>query len=247
MKIANRNATRNDPSDIFIDIIITHTITMRRSRNNDITAPISRARRKKGGADSSQSVYISIITCILIFMVVIVLSVISNNDINDNAFVFDDRDKLVEDSEPIKSSGGSKLQKDRSPAANQSNKSLRRIAVDEQYNEDHDEGLLIHTDLGTIRIYFTPQLSGQTSIDYIQDVATDLKKNKKMSCDRCNFYRAEPDLLLQGVLSQHNVINKVTLGPCPESSWKPSSPCPPHDPNCGCHGPIMTRGESLKF
>ena len=77
MKIANRNATRNDPSDIFIDIIITHTITMRRSRNNDITAPISRARRKKGGADSSQSVYISIITCILIFMVVIVLSVIS--------------------------------------------------------------------------------------------------------------------------------------------------------------------------
>lgn len=223
------------------------TPAMRKS-HKDITAPISRARRRKGSADSSQNVYIAIVTCILIFMVVIVLSVISNNNhISGNAFVFDHKDKIVEDREPIKSSGGSKLKRDRISSENQSNKSLRRIAADGEDDEGHKEGLLIRTDLGTIRIYFTPQLSGQTSIEYIQDVATDLKKSEKMSCDRCNFYRAEPDLLLQGVLSQHSVINKVTLGPCPDSSWKPSSRCPPHDPDCGCHGPIMTKGESLKI
>ena len=218
-------------------------------KHKDITAPISRARRRKGSADSSQNVYIAIVTCILIFMVVIVLSVISNNNhISGSAFVFDHKDKeVVEDREPIKSSGESKLKRDRISSENQSNKSLRRIAADGEDGEGHKEGLLIRTDLGTIRIYFTPQLSGQTSIEYIQDVATDLKKSEKISCDRCNFYRAEPDLLLQGVLSQHSVINKVTLGPCPDSSWKPSSRCPPHDPDCGCHGPIMTRGESLKI
>jgi cyclophilin family peptidyl-prolyl cis-trans isomerase len=65
-------------------------------------------------------------------------------------------------------------------------------------------------------------------------------------CERCKFYRAEPKLLLQGVIADSNarVSSKKTvlLGPCPDSEYKPKLQCPPHDPNCGCHGPIMTKG-----
>jgi len=32
------------------------------------------------------------------------------------------------------------------------------------------------------------------------------------------------------------------LGPCPDENYKPKLKCPSHDPNCGCHGPIMTKG-----
>jgi hypothetical protein len=132
------------------------------------------------------------------------------------------------------------------------NQSLRQTAAD-QSGHKHSEhgGILIHTELGTVRIYFTPQLSGATSIEYIQKVvqsssADEHKTNpgsSASSCDRCNFYRAEPDLLLQGVLSQHSVPSSgVLLGPCPLADWKPSTTCPSHDPDCGCHGPLMTRG-----
>lgn len=40
--------------------------------------------------------------------------------------------------------------------------------------------------------------------------------------DKCTFYRAEPDLLLQGAISQQSVSSKVTLGPCPVVDWKPT-------------------------
>ena len=122
-------------------------------------------------------------------------------------------------------------------------KSLRQTKTTIQ--DGGNEGILIHTDLGTIQIYFTPNLSGQTSVDYIQSVVADVETTEKNSCDRCNLYRAEPGLLLQGVLSHGNVKSKVTLGPCPLDDWKPTAPCPPHDPMCGCHGPIMTRGETF--
>ena len=55
------------------------------------------------------------------------------------------------------------------------------------------------------------------------------------------FYRAEKQLLLQGIISE-GPRNKVVLGPCPNPDYKPKSKCPSHDPNCGCHGPIMTKG-----
>lgn len=131
---------------------------------------------------------------------------------------------------------------------------LREGATDQiKYKHAVNSGVLIHTDLGTVRIYFTPQLSGATSIEYVQKVVLSLSADGRMtnpdsgskapSCDRCNFYRAEPDLLLQGVLSQHDVPSStVLLGTCPLADWKPTRPCPAHDPECGCHGPIMTRG-----
>ena len=58
------------------------------------------------------------------------------------------------------------------------------------------------------------------------------------------FYRAEKQLLLQGILSEWwaGRRNIVELGPCPIEHYKSKLKCPPHDPNCGCHGPIMTKG-----
>jgi len=123
------------------------------------------------------------------------------------------------------------------------------------------QGLLIHTHMGDIRIHFTPELAGESSIQYITDVvqAASAKQNNGMGsnaaetmngrritegfmCQKCKFYRAEKQLLLQGIISEGPRNNQVVLGPCPNPDYKPKSKCPAHDPNCGCHGPIMTKG-----
>lgn len=120
------------------------------------------------------------------------------------------------------------------------------------------KGLIIHTHLGDIRIHFTPELSGESSINYIKEVVqtASLKQNSGMAigdtangrrvtegykCSRCKFYRAEKQLLLQGVIAQVNVPKNAELGPCHLENYKPKNKCPDHDPNCGCHGPIMTK------
>lgn len=58
------------------------------------------------------------------------------------------------------------------------------------------------------------------------------------------FYRAEKQLLLQGIISEGAGAPrlKVELGPCPIENYQPKLKCPSHDPNCGCHGPVMTKG-----
>lgn len=113
--------------------------------------------------------------------------------------------------------------------------------------------LLIHTQLGDITIHFTPEYSGMSSIQYIIDVfhAASVAKTTDASvgaveCEQCQFYRAETSLLLQGIIAHHHhhhPFKTVNLGPCPLAANIPNTKgCPPHDPNCGCHGPIMTRG-----
>ncbi len=64
------------------------------------------------------------------------------------------------------------------------------------------------------------------------------------TCAECNFYRADSNLLLQGIIADPYTVptNVVTLGPCPTKNHVSKVQCPEHDPNCGCHGPIMTRG-----
>ena len=116
-------------------------------------------------------------------------------------------------------------------------------------NISNTQGLLIHTSHGTIRIYFTAELSGPNSIQYIIDVlsSSSCVKDKGCICERCKFYRAEPNLLLQGIIADNVRVNNV-LGPCPPTAdtannqHKQPINCPEHDPNCGCHGPIMTKG-----
>ena len=122
------------------------------------------------------------------------------------------------------------------------------------------KGLIIHTHLGDIRILFTPELSGESSINYIKEVVqtASSKQNSGMvtigetangrrvtegyKCSRCKFYRSEKQLLLQGVIAQVDVPKNTELGPCPLENFKPKNKCPDHDPNCGCHGPIMKKG-----
>lgn len=123
-------------------------------------------------------------------------------------------------------------------------------------NPSNTKGVLIRTNqIDNIRIIFRPDLAGPSSIQYIIDVVEAAETeaeasnngnnnhNYVTSCSRCNFYRAEKQLLLQGVIAQTTIPeNKVTLGPCPINNYSPKLACPPHDPNCGCHGPIMTKG-----
>jgi len=48
---------------------------------------------------------------------------------------------------------------------------------------------------------------------------------------------------LQGVIAEPSIPKgDVTLGPCPIDNYVPKNKCPDHDPNCGCHGPVMTKG-----
>lgn len=129
--------------------------------------------------------------------------------------------------------------------------------VDYKYSAS---ALLIHTHLGDITIHFTPEYSGMSSIQYIIDVfhaaastaktADDASSVGAVECEQCKFYRAETSLLLQGIIAHHSLSSivlsskTVSIGPCPITAKDiPNAKnCPPHDPNCGCHGPIMTRG-----
>lgn len=56
------------------------------------------------------------------------------------------------------------------------------------------------------------------------------------------LYRSE-SFLMQGRIACPALKTKVVKGSCPEGvAPDPSRQCPSHDPQCGCHGPIMTRG-----
>lgn len=105
--------------------------------------------------------------------------------------------------------------------------------------------LLVHfdeTSESTINIRLIPIVSGPTSRDFVTTMATYHGGGR--------FYRAENQFLLQGSIEPHpnyNDRNAVEKGPCPpgvnlEAEF-PDRPCFEHDPNCGCHGPIMKKGD----
>ena len=105
----------------------------------------------------------------------------------------------------------------------------------------------MRTSLGDVTIHFTPELSGESSIGYVADVIL-AAASSGGGCERCEFYRAEPNMLLQGVIAHRpsaasrDDVAVVRLGPCPIENYVPENECPKHDPDCGCHGPVMTRG-----
>lgn len=98
------------------------------------------------------------------------------------------------------------------------------------------ETLVVSTQHGDIRIVLRPDLS-QESIDYLHRIVAQTNGN----CPKCHFYRAEKPGILQGILADPNVPPNKVLGPCPDGEEPPKS-CFSHDPNCGCHGPVMTHG-----
>ena len=98
------------------------------------------------------------------------------------------------------------------------------------------KSMTFKTSEGDIRIKLRPDLS-LPSVQYIQKLLND-----PSPCSNCRFYRAEKPGILQGILKKKNVPPNTILGDCPEGLVGKKHDCPAHDPNCGCHGPIMTKG-----
>ena len=72
-----------------------------------------------------------------------------------------------------------------------------------------------------------------------------LKEAAAASCPG-ELYRSEHHFLIQGRIScghHGKTTTRVVKGDCPPGTAQdPHRKCPEHDPNCGCHGPIMKRG-----
>ena len=87
----------------------------------------------------------------------------------------------------------------------------------------------------TVRVLLRPDLSA-SSAAFMREAAA----------RRCGgrLYRAEAGLLLQGRISCTSPLKaRVAKGDCPPGVKRdPKRKCFAHDPNCGCHGPVMTKG-----
>lgn len=120
------------------------------------------------------------------------------------------------------------------------------IVVEEEVPERR---LVLTTPYGDVRVDFRPDLSPE-SVAYVRTLVTALHaRGRTTSCDRCTFHRAERNLLLQGVLTSDDIVDRNTVfGRCvpPDDGHHDNEAdqrkCPPHDPQCGCHGPVMTKG-----
>lgn len=125
------------------------------------------------------------------------------------------------------------------PPRDHSQKSLLRVPkVETQSNNDSLGGtLLIKTNVGTISIVLRPDWSSE-SCDYIHQLA------KTQKCSPCNLYRADKPGILQGIMKDERLTQLVKKGPCVHdpTNGDTAGECPPHDPHCACHGPVMTHG-----
>ena len=87
---------------------------------------------------------------------------------------------------------------------------------------------------GTLRITLRPDWSPE-SVDFIEQIIS-------TGCKRCKFYRAEKPGIFQGIMKAKTDIPLPALGPCPADFADVVNKCFSHDPNCACHGPLMSRG-----
>lgn len=92
-----------------------------------------------------------------------------------------------------------------------------------------DEG-----DLPPVQLALHPEWS-ESSAAFWREAA-------RVNC-KGTLYRNEGDTLLQGRLDCPLKV-PVSKGACPVGvAVDPNRRCPAHDPQCGCHGPIMQRGD----
>lgn len=219
-----------------------------------ITAPLSRRTKRSNNSNSSIRIMCAVISAIVAFGGTYILSIamISSSSTTTNT------------KDVISARTGISTTKREGSSLRQSsiaNNIIETTVHGNIPNTPPPQGLIIHTHIGEIRIHFTPELAGESSIKYITNVvqSASSKRNSGMTlsaettngrkvtdgykCQRCKFYRAEKDLLLQGVIAEPTSTpkNKV-LGQCPDTNYIPKNKCPDHDPQCGCHGPIMTKG-----
>ena len=111
----------------------------------------------------------------------------------------------------------------------------------------NDDYITLQTPHGNILIVLRPDLSPE-SVHYVRS----LIKSQTCTDQSCRLYRAEKPGILQGILKSGTdadplkVVqpNKV-FGRFPEKYRDVKQDCPSHDPNCGCHGPIMVKGGEL--
>lgn len=219
-----------------------------------ITAPLSRRTKRNSNVNnSSMGIICAVISAIVAFGGTIILAIAmisSSSSTTNNNDVISARTGIN-----AKQHEGSLRQ----PSI--ANNNIETIEHEDVSNTPSSpQGLIIHTHIGDIRIHFTPELAGESSIKYITNVvqSASSKQNSGMTlsaetvngrkvtegykCQRCKFYRAERDLLLQGVIAEPSIAKNQVLGPCPDTNYIPKNKCPDHDPQCGCHGPIMTKG-----
>ena len=94
--------------------------------------------------------------------------------------------------------------------------------------------------VAAVRLKLLPEYS-RPSVDFVRFAADN-------SCDG-ELYRSENNFLVQGRIACSRLrggrssVPKVVKGACP-AGVTPARlrQCPSHDPNCGCHGPIMSKG-----
>ena len=113
---------------------------------------------------------------------------------------------------------------------------------DNNFRNEQEEILVLVTNHGNIRITLRPDLS-QGSVDYIHKLVESYGEGER--CMHCNLYRSEKPGILQGIMENKNVVPVNTVhGSCPPDgvSKHVVNDCPEWDKNCGCHGPVMTRG-----
>ena len=89
-----------------------------------------------------------------------------------------------------------------------------------------------------LRLKLSPQYS-ESSVAFIKEAA-------EAGCIG-ELYRSERGFLVQGKIdcTHHSghAMTKVVKGSCPPGVKQPAGrQCPSHDPQCGCHGPIMSHG-----
>ena len=89
-----------------------------------------------------------------------------------------------------------------------------------------------------LRVRLRPELSPES--------AAYLRAAARAACAG-QLYRNEPQFLVQGRIAcdgdAARALPALAKGPCPPGAvLDPNRACFAHDPNCGCHGPIMTRG-----
>jgi cyclophilin family peptidyl-prolyl cis-trans isomerase len=111
---------------------------------------------------------------------------------------------------------------------------IQDYGIDPASVDSYHGTVILSTAMGDIKIILQPELSPE-SVAYVHDIA-------KNGCDRCAFYRTEKPGIFQGMIKSESIPPITVKGKCPPDDVGTKQDCPEHDKNCGCHGPIMTKG-----
>jgi hypothetical protein len=163
-----------------------------------------------------------------------------NNKINKNKKINNNNKSLLRRKED------QKLQKhdeDKIKQQKEEEEEEHKNAAGNNNNKNEQKKILVFTTShGNIRITLRPDLS-QGSVDYIYKLVESYGEGER--CMHCNLYRSEKPGILQGIMENKNVVPVNTVhGSCPPDGVAEHivNDCPEWDKNCGCHGPVMTRG-----